>query len=76
MHLSCIGAIRIDAGSYEQPKSFGGTRTVNDYYITRLAGWEEKVAGSRVDKRAMDLLFKRIAQGQMPVVRHDRPIWV
>lgn len=63
MHLSCIGAIRIDAGSYEQPKSFGGMRTVNDYYITRLAGWEEKVAGSRVDKQAMDLLFERIAPG-------------
>ena len=46
MHLSYIGAIRLDAGSYEAPNKglfgMGGSKTVNDYYITRLPGWEEK----------------------------------
>lgn len=66
MHLSHIGAIRLDAGSYEAPNKglfgMGGSKTVNDYYITRLPGWEEKVVDP-IDKKTMDLVFKKIAKG-------------
>lgn len=40
----------------------GGSKTVNDYYITRLPGWEEKVVDP-IDKKTMDLVFKKIAKG-------------
>lgn len=65
MHLSHVGALRIDAGTYEVPGSgiFGQTKTVNDYYLTRLPGWRT-VATSAIDREAMHVLFDVIAPGQ------------
>ena len=67
MHLSHVGAIRIDAGSYEAPASglfaVGRTNTVNDYYITRQPNWESKLEGP-IDEAAMHLLFDVVAPGQ------------
>lgn len=65
MHLSRIGAIRLDAGSYQAPAGgvFSAGQTVNDYYITRLPGWQDKVANSPIDSKAMDILFDTIAKG-------------
>lgn len=60
MHLAHIGAVRIDAGKYEQPGLLGG-KQVDDYFITRLVAAEE--VEDRVDRAAMDVLFNRIAQG-------------
>ena len=62
MHLSSIGAIRLDAGSYEV-RDGGRSQVTNDYYITRLPGWREKVAGSKLDERAMRFLFEKVAPG-------------
>lgn len=36
MHLAQTGAVRIDSGSYMVLKKHGGTKTVNDFYITKL----------------------------------------
>lgn len=62
MHLSAIGAVRLDAGSYER-EGRRGIESVNDYYVTRLSGWQDKVQGSPVDERAMALLFDTVAPG-------------
>lgn len=62
MHLSAIGAVRLDAGSYEC-EGRRGFETVSDYYVTRLPGWRDKVQGSPIDERAMALLFDTVAPG-------------
>ena len=60
MHLSHIGAIRIDAGSYQGADGC----EVRDYYLTRLPGWEGKVAGDPIDRKAMDVVFGVFAEGR------------
>ena len=62
MHLSSIGAVRIDAGSYEQAKG-RSSEQVNDYYITRLPGWQEKTAESPLDRKAIEIVFDTVAGG-------------
>lgn len=61
MHLSHIGAIRIDQGSYEEKKILG-SKTVDDYYLTRVPAIEATLADP-IDRKAMELLFDRIAEG-------------
>ncbi len=66
MHLSHIGAIRLDAGSYEAPsKGFlgmGGSKTVNDTTSRAfLAG--KKRSSTLLDKKTMDLVFKKLLAG-------------
>ena len=60
MHLSHVGAIRIDRGSYEKPKKFGGSETVEDYYLTRVPAVADAVTNP-IDRHALDLLFNTIA---------------
>lgn len=61
MHLAHVGAIRIDAGSYEEPGAFGRMKTVDDYYITRLPAADNVT--DPIDRRALDLLFGTLAGG-------------
>lgn len=61
MHLAHIGAIRIDSGRYEEAAAFGRTKTVDDYYITRLPAADNVV--DSVDRQALELLFDRFAGG-------------
>lgn len=61
MHLSHVGALRIDAGSYSQPGVFG-EKQVDDYYLTRLPAADD--VAEPLDRAALDLLFDRIAEGQ------------
>ena len=63
MHLSHLGAIRIDSGSYDQPKSLGRTETVDDYYLTRMPAVADVVTDP-IDRAALDLLFDTVAGGQ------------
>lgn len=63
MYLSHKGALRIDAGCYQVPDDSGSPKTVHDYYITRLFGWQDKVADSPIDAKAIEVLFDTIAQG-------------
>lgn len=61
MHLAHIGAIRIDAGTYAEPASFGRTKEVNDYYLTRLPAADQVT--DPVDVHTLELLFGRFAGG-------------
>lgn len=61
MHLAHIGAIRIDAGSYEERGAFGKTKTVDDYYITKLP--VAKDVTDPVDMRTLGFLFGCISNG-------------
>ena len=61
MHLAHVGAIRIDAGSYEEPGAFRRMKTVDDYYITRLPAADNVT--DPIDRQALDLLFGTLAGG-------------
>ena len=61
MHLSHIGAIQINKGSYEKPSTFG-SKTVDDYYITRVDSVAESLSNP-IDKQALSFLFDKIANG-------------
>lgn len=63
MHLSHLGAIRIDSGSYDKPKSLGRTEKVDDYYLTRMPAVADKITDP-IDRAALDLLFDTVAGGQ------------
>ena len=63
MHLSHLGAIRIDKGSYDEPKSFGRSEKVEDYYLTRVSSVADTVEDP-IDQRALSLLFDTIAEGK------------
>ena len=58
MHLAHNGAVRIDKGSYADPKG----RLVDDYYLTRVPAVADTVADP-IDRVALDLLFRDIAGG-------------
>lgn len=62
MHLSHLGAIQINKGSYEQPASFGRTKTVDDYYLTRVPAVADSLTDP-IDRIAMGILFGQIANG-------------
>ncbi|MDJ1650009.1 MULTISPECIES: DUF2207 domain-containing protein [Gordonibacter] len=62
MHLSHIGALRIDRGSYQEPKAFGRLETVEDYYFTRVPAVADAVTDP-IDRATLDLLFDVIAGG-------------
>lgn len=62
MYLSHKGAIQINKGSYEQPASFGRTKTVDDYYLTRVPAVADALTDP-IDKMAMDILFNKVAKG-------------
>lgn len=62
MHLAHVGAVRIDKGSYADPKG----RMVDDYYLTI----DYAIADARTDpveKATLALLFRRIAEGRPSV---------
>lgn len=61
MHLAHIGAIRIDAGRYEESASFGRTKEVDDYYITRLPAAYQVT--DPLDQQTLGLLFGTFANG-------------
>ncbi|MGI6105581.1 MAG: DUF2207 domain-containing protein [Raoultibacter sp.] len=61
MHLSHIGAIQINKGSYEKPGLFGSS-TEDDYYLTRVPEAANSLT-SPIDKQAMSFLFDKIAGG-------------
>ncbi len=66
MHLSHIGAIRLDAGSYKRPARFlgmGGSKTVNDYYITRLPGWGKKRSSTLLIKDDGPRIQEKLPRG-------------
>ena len=58
MHLAHNGAVRIDKGSYADPKG----RLVDDYYLTRVPAVADTVSDP-IDRGALDLLFRDIAGG-------------
>ena len=58
MHLAHKGAVRIDKGSYADPKG----RLVDDYYLTRVPAVADTVSDP-IDRGALDLLFRDIAGG-------------
>lgn len=60
MHLAHVGAVRIDAGGYDEPGVFG-SKHVDDYYITRLPAADGLT--DPVDRAALDVLFGTIAGG-------------
>ncbi|WP_258552584.1 DUF2207 domain-containing protein [Paraeggerthella sp.] len=62
MHLAHIGAVRIDAGSYDEPGLFGSSKTKGDYYITKLPAAD--AVADPIDRAALDLLFGRVAEGR------------
>lgn len=62
MHLAQTGAVRIDSGSYMVPKKHGGTKTVNDFYVTKLV--EADAVSDPIDRATFNLLFDRVASGQ------------
>lgn len=62
MHLAHVGAVRIDRGSYADPKG----RLVDDYYLTiDYAKADERT--NPVEKATLELLFRRVAQGRPSV---------
>lgn len=62
MHLAQIGAVRIDAGSYDAPGKHGGMGLVNDFYITRLVDAQD--VKDPIDQATFKLLFDKIGAGQ------------
>lgn len=62
MRLSRRGVLRIDAGSYEVATG-DSAKTVDDYYLVRLPGWSDKVAGSAIDRKAIELVFDIAGEG-------------
>ncbi|MCL2827066.1 MAG: DUF2207 domain-containing protein [Eggerthellaceae bacterium] len=62
MHLSHIGAIRIDKGNYEKPGAFGSQKQVDDYYMTLVPEVSETLTDP-IDIEAIKLLFGQIAEG-------------
>ena len=61
MHLAHVGALRIDASSYPEPGAFG-TKTVADYYLTRLPA--AAAVSDPIDRKALSLLFDLVAEGR------------
>ncbi len=61
MHLSHIGAIQINKGSYEKPGVFGSKMT-DDYYLTRIPAVADTLTNP-IDVKAMDIMFDDIAGG-------------
>lgn len=62
MHLSHIGAVQINKGSYEKPGAFGA-KLIDDYYFTKVPAVADSLTDP-IDIAAMDLLFKEIAKGE------------
>ncbi|MDR0514384.1 MAG: DUF2207 domain-containing protein [Coriobacteriaceae bacterium] len=61
MYLSHRGAIKISKGSYEKPGAFG-KKTVDDYYMTRVAAVADTLTNP-IDKKTMKFLFEEIGAG-------------
>lgn len=61
MHLSQVGALRIDKGSYEEKKMIG-SKVVDDYYLTRVPVIADGVTDP-IDRAALDLLFGTVSGG-------------
>ena len=61
MHLSHIGAIQINKGSYEKPGLFG-EKPVDDYFLTRVPAVADAITDP-VDRAALDVLFGTVAGG-------------
>lgn len=62
MHLSHVGAVRIDRGSYEKPGLLRD-KTVDDYYLTRIPEVADTLTDP-IDQKALQVLFDKIAGGQ------------
>lgn len=62
MHLAHVGAVRIDKGSYADPKG----RLVDDYYLTIDYAVADALTDP-VEKATLELLFRRVAQGRPSV---------
>ena len=62
MHLAHVGAVRIDKGSYADPKG----RLVDDYYLTIDYAVADALADP-VEKATLELLFRRVGQGRPSV---------
>ncbi|MEG2459033.1 MAG: DUF2207 domain-containing protein [Raoultibacter sp.] len=60
MHLSHVGALRINQGSHQVKKAFGTTKTVDDYSLTRVDSVADTLK-SPLDVQAMELLFGTIS---------------
>lgn len=62
MYLSHKGAIQINKGSYEEPASFGRSKNVDDYYLTRVPAVADELTDP-IDIQAMHILFDVVAKG-------------
>ena len=63
IYLSHKGVLSIDEGCYQVSDGSGSLKTMHDYYLTRLSGWQDKVADSPIDAKAVEVLFDTIAEG-------------
>lgn len=61
MHLAHVGALSINKGSYEEKQKLR-TKTVEDYYITKMPAAEKLT--DPIDVQAMELLFDKVADGK------------
>ncbi|MEG0777127.1 MAG: DUF2207 domain-containing protein, partial [Raoultibacter sp.] len=80
MHLSHVGAIRIDQGTRDVKKAFGGgVKTIDDYRLTRVASVADGLKNP-LDIQAMQMLFEEISDngeslwmGSIKQYGEDRP---
>lgn len=61
LHLVNEGAVLINKASYEKPGLLG-SKTVEDYYLSRAPGYEAKVK-NEIDRLAFDFLFETVGGG-------------
>lgn len=74
MHLANLGAISINRGSYEQSGVLGGTKIVEDYYITRNDSVASRLSNP-IDTKLMKFLFGTIAQNRPSMWLSEISIW-
>ena len=63
MHLSHIGCVRIDKGSYEEPGFLGAKKSVDDYYLT-MTSEADSADLNPIDRAALKVLFRKVAGGK------------
>lgn len=63
MHLSALGAIAINKGTYQQKGIFGRQKDVEGMYLTRIPAVADTLT-DELDTRAMKLIFDTVAGGK------------
>ena len=63
VHLSAIGAVAINKGTYEQKKHFGRVKEVEGLYLTRVPAVADTLTDP-LDRKALELVFDTVGQGE------------